>query len=146
MENTIKKFEFPAWEDFSRANQAFLDRGEYKGHHVQVHVTDNLYLLIDCQNNSCVFSGSEDVIRFAWCTKNEFAISSVLYKNCEAGYLMGCAHLINSANEFKKHLEAFAGSHAFDIRRRIDRYNTENPVPEEASATDGAEEPMEGDR
>lgn len=140
----IKRFRFPSWDEMVERNRPFLERGEYKGYHLQIPVTDNLYLLIDCQNNSQVFADSEDVIRFAWCTNNEFAISSVKYINCEAGYIMGCAHLLNAANEFKKCFEDFAGSHVFDIRRRIGKYNQGHPVPEDATVVDAPDDPIEG--
>lgn len=142
----IKKFHFPSWEEMVERNRPFVERGEYKGYHLQVPVTDNLYLLIDCQNNSQVFAGSEDIIRFAWCTHNEFAISSAKYINCEAGYIMGCAHLVNAANEFKKCFEDFAGSHVFDIRQRISRYNQEHPEPEEVPAANEQDDPIGGEK
>lgn len=140
MPQTIKDFRFPSWEELSKHNQPFLERGEYKGYHLQVPVTQNLYLLIDCQNDSKVFAGSDDVIRFAWCTNNEFAISSIKYKNCEAGYLMGCAYLINAAHEFKKCFEDFNISNAFSIRRRIAQYEETHPVPEDASLAESRDD------
>lgn len=134
MTQEIKAFKFPTWDEMVERNRPFLERGEYKGYHLQVPVSDNLYLLIDCQNEACVFPNNENVIRFAWSTKNEFAITSVRYVNCEAGYLMGCAHLVNMANEFKKCFEEFTGSNVFDVRRRINRYQTEYPEPEPAES------------
>jgi hypothetical protein len=137
----IKAFKFPTWQEMVERNQPFLDAKEYKGYHLQVQVSDNLYLLIDCQNNSCVFPTSKDVIRFAWSTKNEFAVSSVMYENCEAGYIMGCTHLVNMAHEFKKCFEEFTGAHAFTMRRRIAVYNEEHPVEEpQTSAQDAPDE------
>ncbi|MBQ8806416.1 MAG: hypothetical protein IJZ68_08185 [Bacteroidaceae bacterium] len=138
----IQAFKFPTWQEIEERNRPFLERGEYKGYNLQVPVTDNLHLLIDCQNDSCVFPTSSDVIRFAWCTNNGFAISSVKYKNCEPGYIMGCTHLINAANEFKKAFEEFTSAHVRDIRKRIDIYNAEHPEPE----TPAEEAPEEGDR
>lgn len=127
MTEEFKKFKFPTWEEFQERNRSFLEKGIYKGYSLQVNVSDNLYLLIDCQNESTVFPTNEDVIRFAWCTKNEFAISSVKYVNCEAGYLMGCAHLINMANEFKKCFEEFVSDHTRTIRKRIGAYELAHP-------------------
>ncbi len=138
----MKTFKFPSWEEIAEGNKPFLDAKEYKGYHLQVQMEDNLYLLIDCQNNSCVFPTSKDVIRFAWATKNEFAITSVVYENCEPGYIMGCTHLINMADRFKKCFEEFTGAHVRDIRKRIDIYNAEHPEPE----TPAEEAPEEGDR
>ena len=133
----IKAFKFPTWNEMVERNQPFLDRKEYKGYHLQVQVSDNLYLLIDCQNNSCVFPESKDVIRFAWATKNEFAITSVIYNNCEAGYIMGCTHLVNMAHEFQKCFDDFTHAHVRTMRKRIHQYNTEHPVAdtEEQDAT-----------
>ena len=144
----IKAFKFPTWEEIVEGNKPFLEAQEYKGLHIQVQVEDNLYLLIDCQNNSCVFPTSKDVIRFAWATKNEFAITSVVYENCEPGYIMGCTHLINMADRFKKCFEEFTGAHVFNMRRRIAAYNEAHPEPEETPTqeTEGQEEPDEGGR
>ena len=77
MTEEFRTFKFPTWDEFQERNRSFLERGIYKGYSLQVNASDNLYLLIDCQNESVVFPTNEDVIRFAWCTKNEFAISSV---------------------------------------------------------------------
>jgi hypothetical protein len=128
MTTEIKNFKFPTWTEIVERNRPFLEHGEYKGYRLQVPVTENLYLLIDCQNNSQVFPDDENIIRFAWCTNNEFAISSIKYPNSEEGYIMGCAHLISAANEFKKCFEDFAVSNAFDMRRRIQKYNAEHPA------------------
>jgi hypothetical protein len=127
MTEEFRSFKFPTWEEFKERNRTFLERGVYKGYSLRVNVSDNLYLLIDCQNESTIFPTNEDVIRFAWCTKNEFAVSSVKYANCEAGYLMGCAHLINSANEFKKCFEEFVSAHTRNIRKRIGAYELAHP-------------------
>lgn len=128
----MKEFKFPTWEEIVKGNKPFLEAKEYKGYHLQVQMEGNLYLLIDCQNNSCVIPTDKNVIRFAWATKNEFAITSVVYENCEPGYIMGCSHLINMADRFKKCFEEFAGAHLFNMRRRIAKYNAEHPEPEEA--------------
>lgn len=146
MTSEIKAFKFPTWKEMAENNQHFLDAKEYKGYHVQVQMSDNLYLIIDCQNNSCVFAGNKDVIRFAWGTKNEFAITSVIYENCEAGYIMGCRHLINMAHEFKKCFEEFTGAHVHDIIKRIDIYNQEHPIKETVDEHDDTDVPNEGGR
>lgn len=127
MTDKIKSFKFPTWEEFQERNRSFIEQGSYKGYMIKIPVSDNLHLLIDCQNESVIFPANEDVIRFAWCTNNEFAISSVKYANCEAGYLMGCAHLINTANEFKKCFEEFATTHVRTIRQRINKYEQTHP-------------------
>jgi hypothetical protein len=127
MTEEFRSFKFPTWEEFEERNRTFLERGVYKGYSLRVNVSDNLYLLIDCQNESTVFPTNDNVVRFAWCTNNEFAISSVKYVNCEAGYLMGCAHLINTANEFKKCFEEFVSDHTRTIRKRISSYELAHP-------------------
>lgn len=146
MTSEIKAFKFPTWKEMAENNQPFLDAKEYKGYHVQVQMSDNLYLIIDCQNNSCVFAGNKDVIRFSWGTKNEFAITSVIYENCEAGYIMGCRHLINMAHEFKKCFEEFTDAHVHDIIKRIDIYNQEHPIKETVDKHDGTDVLNKGDR
>ena len=94
-----------------------------------------LYMLIDCQNDSVVGMGS-DVIRFAWCNKAGFAVASATYKNCEPGYLMGCTFLVNAAHEMHKFFESFAQKQAFDISRRIEKYNQEHQEPEQTEEQD----------
>ena len=136
MTEKIRQFKFPSWKEFSERNESFLERQEYKGYHIQIPVSDNLYLLIDCQNESVVFPTNDNVIRFAWCTKNEFAITSVKYVNCEEGYLMGCAHLINMANEFSKSFEYFARANIRDIRSRIENCERQNANSKEEKSED----------
>lgn len=129
MTDEMKNFEFPSWETISTMNQAFLDREEYKGYSINIPVLEDskygLYMLIDCQNDSVVKMGS-DVIRFAWCNRAGFAVASMTYKNCEAGYLLGCAFLINAANEMNNFFEEFLSKHTLDISSRIIKYEEEN--------------------
>ena len=127
----MEHIKLPKWEDIQRENQKFLDAGEYKGYSVKIPVAQNLYMLIDCQNNSKVFETSQDVIRFAWCTDNEFAVASEKYVNCEAGYLAGCAFLVNSAHEMHKALREFTSDNASRVRRAIDEYNHAHPEMDE---------------
>ena len=128
MENQIRNFKFPEWSQIQEGNRCFLDRGEYKGYSLQIPVHDNLYLLIDCQNEAVVLENGENAIRFAWCTNNGFAISSVRYAFCEAGYLMGCAHLVNAAAVFSRKFEEFAKSNVHIVRKRIERYELAHPL------------------
>ena len=139
MTEKFKNFQFPTWEEFKERNRSFLEKGIYKGYSLKVQVSDNLHLLIDCQNESTIFPANDDVVRFAWCTNNEFAISSVKYVNCEAGYLMGCAHLINTANEFKKCFEEFVSDHTRIIRKRISAYELAHPEHNKEEKQEGIE-------
>lgn len=126
MTEAFKGFKFPAYKEIEKLNNVFLDHNEYKGYSINIPVNDiGLYMLIDCQNDQVVNMG-ENCIRFAWCNKAGFAIASVKYKNCEAGYLMGCAFLINSANEMSKCFVTFINKNTHDIRTRFHEYNIKN--------------------
>lgn len=83
------------------------DRSKYDGFTFKVNLTNDLYLLIKCRNNSVVFPHQEDDIKFAWCTKNEFPIASVAYLNCEAGYYAGIKFLMDTARQFEDALKNF---------------------------------------
>lgn len=122
----FKDFQFPLWTDIVESNKIFLDRNEYQGYCIHKCVSDKLYLLIDCQNESKIMSNGSDKIRFAWCTRGGFAISSVIYDNTEEGYLAGCAHLVQAAIDFQQFFSSFALSHMNEIADRIDKYNKVN--------------------
>ena len=132
MATDTKDFKFPKWADIVEGNRPFLDKKEYKGYCVQVHVLHNLYILIDCLNDSVMFPNSPDVIRFAWCTENGFAISSVRYINCEEGYLTGCSHLVNTAHQFHRVFESFVQNHLRGVRNMINQYTKLHPVDDAA--------------
>ena len=120
-------FTFPTWGEFSSANQVYLNKKEYKGHSVQLRITDMLYMLIECRNDRCLWNAADNIIHFAWCNRAGFAIAQAEYKYCEAGYIAGCVFLVNSANELSKFFSSFATKHASLLRARINKYNEEHP-------------------
>ncbi len=133
-------FKFPTWEEFSAVNDKCLAEKKYSGHSISIPAIHNLHVSIDCQNENCLWQNAENVIRFAWCTHNGFAIYSQKYVYCEAGYLMGCADLINAAHQFQHFFEGFKNETVHDIQRRINKYEQEHP-----EMPDGQDEPAEGE-
>ena len=131
MELTFNKFILPAYETIRQENQKYIDNKEYKGYQCKVHVCENLYLLIDCQNESFVVPNGQDIIRFAWSTCNEFAIASSRYVNTEAGYIAGCTDMINSAHLFAKAFAAFVEKNLKPMRKAIKTYEATHPNEEE---------------
>lgn len=123
---TIDDFRFPTWDEFSEHNQYFLDNKEYKGYCISIPATEALYLLIDCQNEHCIWSNADNVIRVAWCNKAGFAIASASYKYCEEGYLAACVYLVNTAYELSKFFDVFARRHVTDINARVAYYESEH--------------------
>lgn len=120
------KFNFPSWEHINKENSKYLKQREYTGYEITKQLCQDLYLQIDCQNESCIFPNGEDIIRFAWCTRAGFAIYSVRYKYCEAGYLRGCGDLILAAYKFFKFFEDFTVDNMNDINDRMTKYEVEN--------------------
>lgn len=121
----MSKIKFPSWEEFSAENDKALKQRKYGGYEVQIPVVHNLYLLLDCQNESCLWPNADNVIRFAWCTQNGFAIYSEKYEYSEAGYISGCAAMVKAAWEFEKAFHSVVQDTAHDIRERMDKYNEE---------------------
>lgn len=116
----FKNFKFPEYKDVKKLNQIFLDRQLYKGYNINMPANDlGLYILIDCQNNSVINMG-DDIIRFAWCNRGGFAVASVSYKNCEEGYLMGCAFLLDAATEMIRCFETFLNNNTEDLLSRLE--------------------------
>ena len=127
MTNEFKNFKFPTYEEIEHANLAFIEHEEYKGYAINIPVNDfGLYILIDCQNDNVLGMG-ENCIRFAWCNKAGFAVASQKYINSEAGYIAGCAFLIESAYNMMKCFTNFINTNLKDIEARIHIYNENNP-------------------
>lgn len=131
---------FPTWAEVSAENDKCLKIKKYSGYSVSIPAIHNLHISIECQNENCLWTNAENVMRFAWCTNNGFAIYSQRYVYCEAGYLAGCADLINAAHQFQHFFEGFKNENAHDIQQRIDQYQQEHP-----EMSDEQEEHAEGD-
>ena len=98
MKSETLKIIFPSYEQVVASNN--LNR--YKGWEFKVHMAENLYLYIDCQNENAIFPNKKPLICFRWCTNNEFPIATIKYENCEAGYYAGIEFLIKTAEAFQK--------------------------------------------
>lgn len=120
------EFSFPTWAEFSTKNNEYLAQNKYNGYKIMKSCIFNLYLSIDCQNESCLFPHADNVIRFAWCTSNGFAIYSKKYLYCEAGFLGGCADLINAAKNFSAFFKEFNLSTAGYMQDRFTLYELEH--------------------
>ena len=122
----FKKFKFPTWKEFSAQNQKYIDKEEYTGYHIEIPVNNKqLYMFIECQNQECIKMGS-NVIRFSWCNRAGFAVSSSTYMYDEAGYIAGCVDLINFANDASKIFKSFIERNTHIIRTRIKEYEEEH--------------------
>lgn len=127
----LDTFKFPTWESFSAENEKYLKVRKYTGYELKIPMVNDLYLQLDCQNEACLFPYADNIIRFAWCTYNGFAVYSKKYLYSEAGFLKGCADIINAANQFQKFFESFTLSTVCDIRDRIEKYEYDNPITKE---------------
>jgi len=93
---TMNKIVFPSYEQVLAMNKR-----EYKGWEFKYNLAENLYLVIECQNESIIFPDrGKDWIMFKFCTHNYFPIASVTYANCEQGYYQGIKYLIDTAKVF----------------------------------------------
>lgn len=127
MKDEFKEFMFPAYDDIVKANKPFLKNKSYRGYEINVPVTEALFLTIECQNESVVNKKTENVLRFAWCNHAGFAVAQVRYVNSEAGYLMGCAYLLQAADEIRKTFEYFIGKECHPLSEAIKKYENEHP-------------------
>lgn len=127
----IPNIKFPTWEEITANNQPYIDNKSYKGYMFKENLSDGLYIIIDCQNESFIHPNDENVIRFALANKGEFAISSARYVNCEEGYIAGCVHLLNAAHDLSAALNSFARYNLPHVLAEINTYNENNPIVEE---------------
>ena len=127
MNTEFLSFEFPKYEDIVKANKPFLKVKSYRGYEITVPVAENLYLNIECQNESVINKKNDDVLRFAWTNNAGFAIAQTRYANNEAGYLVGCAYLVQSAAEICEAFKQFVGKHCKNIKDAIQEYDAAHP-------------------
>lgn len=125
MTEEFKDFRFPAYSEIVRNNKRF--ENEYRGYEIFIHVNDGLYLSIECQNESAIYKNADDAIRFAWCNKAGFAVAQVRYKNCEAGYLLGCAYLLHAADEMKNIFGKFINKNCHSVSQSLIQYQEQHP-------------------
>lgn len=82
-------------------------KNAYRGCEYRVNLLHDLWLSIEFQNESVISKDLDDVIRFAWETKNGFPIAAIKYTNSEEGYHAGIYFLKESAKGLSKVLANF---------------------------------------